>query len=132
MFSSLGGFQHYLLGCSVLGQQAEDTRLNKLIRGAGSVLGVAEEGDDAEEAPWYQGQRLLQPENHTEVLSCGLRAARSSAEGHGRSVLPEAIRLPPPFSCKLIKHLQKICLLLLLNINVGQYSWPFLTALFPR
>lgn len=126
MFSSLGGFQHYLLGCSVLGQQAEDTRLNKLI------LGVAEEGDDAEEAPWYRGQCLLQPENHTEVLSCGLRAARSSAEGHGRSVLPEAIRLPPPFSRKLIKHLQKICLLLLLNINVGQYSWPLLTALFPR
>lgn len=55
MFSSPAGFQHHLLGCSVLGQQAEDARLNKIIRGAGSVLGVAKEGvqeDDAEEAPW--------------------------------------------------------------------------------
>lgn len=96
MFWSLGGNQHHLLGCSVLGQQAENTnRLNKLIRGSGSVLGVAVE------APWYRGQCLLQPENHTELLSHGLRPVRRSTEGHWRFVLPEAVRLPPPFSHKL-------------------------------
>lgn len=45
MFRSLGGTYHHLLGCSVLGKQAEDTkRFNELDLSRRMMLGIEDNG----------------------------------------------------------------------------------------